>query len=363
MREPGENPEDLPIPRADRPINTRNLALTGLFSLALCFAIYHGRGLLAPVVVALFLRFLLIPLVRWLRALHVPAPLGAALVVAMTVAVLGGAIYGMASPVAAWLERAPRDLAELRELVDEWRPKLAELSRTANQLSDVTDGGDEPMQVELQGDDAVERAFRSTAPAALNFAMVIVLLFFLLASGDSMMNKLVRTAGGMSEKKRLVQMLRKIEIQVSSYLVTITLINICLGAAIALMCWLFGLPRPLLWGAMAALFNYVPYLGAIAGAAIVGGVSVANVGPELINLLPAVLYLLINGLEGYVITPMILGQSLALSPVAVFLSLLFWGWMWGLVGLVIAVPVLVAIKAGCARSERLESVAVFLGRG
>ncbi|MEO7723766.1 MAG: AI-2E family transporter, partial [Chthoniobacterales bacterium] len=161
-------------------------------------------------------------------------------------------------------------------------------------------------------------------------------------------------------KKRAVSIANEIETQISRYLFTVTLINLCLGLAVGTAVGLLGLPNPIMWGAMVAVLNFVPYLGALVGIAcmLLGALlSFNNLGVALI--FPGT-YLALATLEGNFITPFVMGRSLTLNPVLVLLSLTFWGWMWGIVGVILAVPILAAFKIFCSHIEPMEPLAEFI---
>jgi predicted PurR-regulated permease PerM len=186
------------------------------------------------------------------------------------------------------------------------------------------------------------------------------LLLFLLASQDSFLRSLVRVLPRLREKKLAVEVLRGIEREISRYLMTITLINLGLGAAIGVAMQLLGLPNPYLWGAMAALFNFIPYVGAICGAAIVGLVALLQDGVEAYALAVPATYLALSGIEGMLVTPAIVGRRLRLRPVVVFLGVLAWGWLWGIAGALLAIPMLVVLNILCRHVEPLQPLGEFL---
>mgnify|MGYP006198490919 CR=1 FL=1 len=159
---------------------------------------------------------------------------------------------------------------------------------------------------------------------------------------------------------QLRKVYEKIEGRISTYMLTITAINAGFGCSVAIAMYLLGLPNPVLWGVLAALLNFVPYLGGLIGAALICFVSLYVFDDSLQMMLPPLCYLLLNGAEAYFVTPMILGQTLSLSPVAVLLSLMFWGWLWGVVGVVLAVPLLIVVKVACANTRVAQGLAVLL---
>jgi predicted PurR-regulated permease PerM len=190
--------------------------------------------------------------------------------------------------------------------------------------------------------------------------LLLILLYFLLAYDGVFLTKLIKILPTLSDKKRAVSIATEIEGQVSRYLFTVTAINICLGIAVGAAVGLLGLRNPIMWGVMVALLNFIPYLGALTGIVCItlGAVlSFDSFGYALI--FPAV-YLTLATLEGNFITPWVMGRSLTLNPVMIILSLTFWGWMWGIVGIILAVPILAAFKIFCAHLEAMEPIAEFL---
>jgi predicted PurR-regulated permease PerM len=191
---------------------------------------------------------------------------------------------------------------------------------------------------------------------------MLILLFFILVSGDAFLNKLVRIAPSLDDKKRVVQAARDIQHQVSIYLGTITLINIVVGAVVAGLMHFFGVPNPILWGVMAGALNFIPYLGVAITIAVVAFVCLLTFDTIGQILLPPASIFLVNVVEGQFLTPIIAGRRLALSPVAIFLSLVVLGWIWGIIGVLIAVPVLATIKLVSEHVEPLMPLATLLGR-
>jgi predicted PurR-regulated permease PerM len=166
----------------------------------------------------------------------------------------------------------------------------------------------------------------------------------------------------LADKKKAVEIMRQIEEKISSYLLTTTLINVGLGAALCVVLWAIGMPNPLLWGLLATLLNYIPYIGALTGIAILFMASILSFDHLGYALIAPSAYIVINTIEGSFVAPMILGRSLELNPVAIFISLLFWGWLWGISGALLAVPLLVALKIVSDRVAALAPVSVFLAR-
>ena len=189
---------------------------------------------------------------------------------------------------------------------------------------------------------------------------VAILLFFLLASGDVFLRKLVTVIPTFRDKKRAVDITRQIEADISFYLLSFTSVNVGLGIAMAIATGLLGMPNPLLWGAVVAILNFVPYVGAVTSMIILGLVGVQSFDSLGLALAAPVILLVLVGLTAEVVTPMVLGRGLLLNPVAIFIAIMLWGWLWGLAGVLLAVPMLASFKIICERVEPLNGVAEFL---
>ncbi len=177
----------------------------------------------------------------------------------------------------------------------------------------------------------------------LGSVIVFFLLYFLLAGSDRLRRNTMRALPDSTSERRVMVILRRLQKQISRYLLSISLINLLLGVVIAGLAWAFDLPNPLLWGAMMAFLNFVPYLGPFVGMAVITAVSIVSLSPPQSFLMP-VLFLLVTSLEGQMITPTILGRNLSINPIFIFISLTFWGWLWGIIGALLAVPIMVSFK-------------------
>ena len=345
-----------------RPFDVRSVALTGLFLLAIFYTMYFMRSLLLPIVLALLLSYLLRPVVRALAKIKIPPLIGSAIILVSLVVLVGYGVSLLAAPATGWLEKAPYSLQELQyKLIPLKRPmeKVAQASGAIEKLTATADTGNKPAAVEVKKP-LSERLMVQTPEFLASVVTTIILLYFLLAYDGVFLGKLIKLMPTLSDKKRAVSIAHQIEGQVSRYLFTVTVINCGLGLAVGTVVGLLGLPNPLMWGAMVAVLNFIPYFGALTGiiCMTLGAIlSFDSVGYAL--LFPAA-YLGLAILEGNFITPMVMGRSLTLNPVLVLLSLLFWGWMWGIVGIVLAVPILAAFKIFCGHIEQMEPLAEFI---
>jgi predicted PurR-regulated permease PerM len=343
-----------------KPFDVRSIALTGLFILALFYTIYFMRSILLPIVLALLLSYLLRPIVRGLAKLKIPLTVSAAVILIGLLVLVGYGISALATPTVAWLQNAPAGLAELQHKLLPVKKSVAQVTQATNEIEKLATTNAEAKAVELKRHPITETFVTRTPEFIASAVFLVILLYFLLVYDQVFIAKLVKLLPTLSDKKTAVGIAQDIESQVSRYLFTITAINACLGLAVGTAVGLLGLRNPLMWGVMVALLNFVPYLGALTGIicmTIGAALSFDSLGYALI--FPAV-YLAFGTLEGSFITPWIMGRSLTLNPVIILLSLTFWGWMWGIVGIILAVPILAAFKIFCAHIKPMEPLAEFL---
>jgi predicted PurR-regulated permease PerM len=345
---------------SQKPFDVRSIALTGLFILAVFYTIYFMRSILLPIVLALLLSYLLRPIVRGLAKLKIPLPVGAALILIGLLALVGYGISTLATPAVGWLQKAPTGLAELQHKLLPVKKSVAQVTQATGEIEKLASANAEIKTVEVKRHPITEMLFMRTPEFIASAILLLILLYFLLVYDQTFIAKLVKLLPTLSDKKAAVGIAHDIESHVSRYLFTITAINACLGAAVGTAVGLLGLANPVMWGVMVALLNFVPYLGALTGiiCMTIGAVlSFDSLGYALV--FPAV-YLAFGTLEGSFITPWVMGRSLTLNPVIILLSLTFWGWMWGIVGIILAVPILAAFKIFCAHIKPMEPLAEFL---
>ena len=345
-----------------RPIDVQSIAIIGLFILAVFYTIYFMRAILLPLVLALLLSYLLRPIVRACAQIHVPPPIGAAVVLLALIGVVGYGLSFLAAPAADWLEKAPDSLHQLQSKLLPFRQPLQSVSKASGEIEKLTTPGasDNKREVEVKTHPIADILYVRTPEVVVGLALLIALLYFLLAYDGVFLTKLIKLLPTLADKKRAVFIANDIEAHVSRYLFTITMINIGLGIAVGTAAGLLGLPNPLMWGAMVAVLNFVPYLGALTGIICMTLAALLTFDSVGYALLIPVAYLGFAALEGSFITPWIMGRSLTLNPVIVLLSLVFWGWMWGFPGVILAVPILAAVKIFCAHIKPIEPIAEFL---
>lgn len=336
--------------------------LAGVFLLGAFHTLRMARGLFLPLALAFLFSLLLKPIVRALKRMRVPEAIGAALVLVTLLGVLGGAVTILADPAAEWIAKAPATLGRIQGKLAALRRPVEQIGKTADQVEKSVAGAARTAPApEVRQPWFKHAAFVGTEAFISGAVIVIVLVYFLLASGDMFLRKAVRLLPRSSDKVRAVEISRAIESQVSSYLATVTLINIGVGVAVGIGVWLLGMPNPALWGVLAGLLTYIPYLGALVGISILAVAALLNfdhVGRALA--VPGV-YVVVSFFEGNFVTPAIVGKKLALNPVAVFIGLIVWSFLWGVPGLLLAVPILATVRIICDHIDGLRFVAEFLG--
>lgn len=341
------------------------MALVGLFIIAHFAALYVARAFLIPILLAMHLALVLSPAVRALRRLGLPGAAGAALVLFGLLAAAGAGFYLLAAPTRAWMEKLPESFWIVEYRVRDLRKPVEAVRRAADEVEKIAAPEPEssrPAVVTMKTPSLKEILLSATHSVLVGIGLTVLAAYFFLVGGNLSLRKLIRVLPTLTDKRRAVQITRQTERQVSAYLRTITLINAALGAVLSGAVWLLGLPNPALWGAMAFVLNFIPFLGPLTGIVILGVVAVVTfpgLGQAL--LVPAV-YLLLHGVEADLITPLVLSRRLTLNPLVTFLWLSLWFWVWGIPGALLAVPMLKTLKIFCDNIPQLARAGQFLGR-
>jgi len=339
-------------------------AVIGLFVIALLAALNFARDVVLPILVALLLNWMFAPVIRGMQKLRISAPLGAAIIVLTLLSLFVGGIYNLAEPARAWLDRAPQVLRELGTELKIIAAPVKEVTSATDKVQELAQsiaggGPDRKIQEVVVRERRLVTIFVDAAKRfSLSTITALILLYFLLASGDLFLRKVIAATPQFADKKLAVEISRQVESDISTYLFTVTAINISLGCAVALAMYFMGVPNPILWGVTVGSLNFIPYLGDVASFTILTTVGLLTFDELWRSLLvPGVFYAL-TATEGYFVTPLVLGQRLRLNPVAIVLSLLLWGWLWGIPGALLAVPILVVLKT---ISERVDSLKTYSG--
>ena len=339
------------------------MALGALLLFALAYALRLARPVLLPLVLSGLLAMLLAPLTRLLRRARLPAALAALIVVGAFAGAAGWGVAMLAEPAATWIGRAPETMRELEHRLRSVRKSVIEARVAAETVEEIArvDDAPPPPEVTVKEPSLATRLLETTRAAVFYAAQVVILLYFLLASGETFLRKLVKVQDRLRAKVSVVKMTAEIQREFSNYLLAISCINAGLGLATALAMSLLGMPNPVLWGVMAAVLNYVPYLGSSVTLVIVSLVAILTFDTVTRALLPPAVFLALATIEGQFVTPMVVGRRLSLSPPLVIVALLVGGWIWGPVGALIAVPVLAMARIYCTHDEKLSPLAELMG--
>ncbi|WP_103171775.1 AI-2E family transporter [Paracoccus sp. SY] len=324
-----------------------NWAVIGIFLILAFAAIAAGRDFLMPVTLAVLLFFVFTPLRRLARRRGIPDWLtatGVTLGLVMAVALIA---YAASGPISQATHNLPMISTRLEHKFEEVRASIEDLQKAAEKIDEVQSGGSDAgatITVEQETDSTLKSLVKFTPTIAGQVVFTLVLLFFMLGSGDLLYLKIVQSFDSMSEKRSAYLALRQIEDSLGNYLGAITIINAGLGLAIGLAMFAWGMPGALLFGLGAFVLNFIPYLGAIAGVATAGLVALVVMPGVFWPMMVAGTYMMLTALEGQVITPYFVSRRLQMNTVVVFLAVALWAWLWSVIGMIIAVPVLVVMR-------------------
>ena len=367
------------------PVDVRSLSLSIIAGLAVIFALQYAQPVLIPVVIGVLLSYAMTPIVSSLARLHVPRAVGAGVAVSLLVGSLGVGVYTLSDEAVSIVASVPDAARRIRErfattrrqtdptLMTQVQQAAKEIEKTADAATTTPDderartGRDAVQRVQV-----VEPAFKASDYIWMGgvglfgflgqFFVILFLVYFLLVTGDLYKRKLVKIAGPTLSKKRVtVQILDEINQQIESFIKVQFVTSLLVALATGLALWAFGVQNFAMWGLLAGLFNSIPYLGPLL---VTGGLAV--VAFMQFNDVTKTLYMsgtamAITSLEGFLLTPMMMGRAARMNPVAVFVGLLFWSWLWGVWGTVLAVPMLMMIKATCDHVEDLQPIGELLG--
>ncbi|WP_245443214.1 AI-2E family transporter [Rhizobium sp. H4] len=342
----------------DLPTNPVVVLLSILVALATLCITYVAAEIVLPIVLALVLKLLFQPAMRLLEKLHFPRTLAALLLILFVfgaIVGIGGAISGQATE---WAAKLPEGIPRLQERLKFLNEPVKALQTFLHQVDSfmqqgsATSGG--------SGSTIAATLFAGTTHFAASFFETIVILFFLLVSGSTFLKRMVEILPNLKEKRQVVELSQDVEKNISAYLVTITVMNGAVGLATGIAMWLTGLGDPVLWGVAAFLLNYVPIMGPLLGVGIFLLAGLLVIDTLWLALLPAALYFVIHVAEGEIITPVLLARRFTLNPVLVIIALIFWFWMWGVPGAILAVPMLAIAKIVCDGIRPLAAIGHFL---
>lgn len=365
-KSPRRNAEGKPQLDDDVKVKVPTLAVYGILILAVFYTLYFAASLLIPIAIAVLLNVIFSPVGRSLVRRGVPNVVSAALIVIVLMGAIISSTFLLSNPVSDWVDRLPTIAWQIKGKLADLMQPVESVKQITTQVDDIASSatagetGEAESTVEIKGPSLSDQLFDSVQTIALQLGVVATLLFFLLASGELFKERFIAMVPGLKGKKQVLTIMQRIEKDASTYLLTMIGINFSLGLTIGVALWFLGLPNAVLWGFMAMFLNFIPYVGAIVGTGIVFMVALISQDSLTITLAAPLIYIGLSITEGQFITPSVLGRKLTINPVIIFVSVLFWGWMWGVPGAVMAVPILVTLRAFCDNIESLHLVSLFL---
>ncbi len=330
-----------------------------LVLMVVLYTCYFASGLLVPLVMAAFFATLLSPLINRAPLRWLPRGMAAMILVAGLVGSLGAVTVFVAPPAAEWTRNVPfllRDAApKLQAMVEPFR----DARRASDSLDQITGDGDDDIERVVIRPPTTD--LLSATPKVLGSVLAVLLLTFtFLVYGDDLLTKLLQLRRTRAQKRLTADIVQQIQSDLSRYVLTLSATSAVLGGVTALYLWYLGAQDPLLWGVLAAALNLTPIAGPLVMATLLTLVGLSQFDTVGAALLLPVGYVVFNALESNLLTPMLLGRTMRINPLAIILWLLLWGWLWGVVGLLVAVPMLVCLKIIASRVEAWQRWAKLL---
>ncbi|KGM56395.1 transporter [Lysobacter arseniciresistens ZS79] len=354
-------PDDEPPLSPLRP--RASTALIVLAVLAVGYTLWAAQAVILPILLAVFFALIGNPIIRALQRLLIPRALGALLVLMGGVAGTGLLANQLIEPAAEWARQVPRELREFAPRLRAMTKPVQAANEAAADIARATESGDaQPVQVVRTEANEPFKTLTATPRMIAAVLAVVLLTFFFMVFGENLQRNALALLPTRQQKRVTVDILNSIEREISRYVLTISVINFTVGMALAGILYLLEVPlaEALLWGTMAAVLNYAPYVGPMIGIVIMLLMGFVAFDDPWKSLLPAGIYLGLHTLEGQIITPIVLGRQMRLSPLVLILALMLFGWLWGITGLLLAVPLLVCVKIVLARIEGMEGWARLL---
>lgn len=324
---------------------TSNWELRILATLAILFTVKFSQPILFPVIFAFFLYLLINPLFEGLIKFKIPKIIAAALIVAGFLGLISSAITFFVQPASHWVESAPKNFQIIERKFNFVKKSLGKINKVAETAQHITEmKKDNQIKVTTQQSSLGSSLFDLTSNIIITIFTILLFLFFLLIYFKPFISNLDHVLYRRRKAAKENAFLSSLGNEVSSYMFVFSLICAGLGVVMASVFWLLGLPNPMLWGAMVAILTFIPYLGHLIGITIIFFISLISFDSYFHIFAPPIIYFLFTVLEGQVITPILLGKRLDLNPLLIFFNIFLWGWLWGVTGILISVPILVTVK-------------------
>ncbi|HET7125681.1 MAG TPA: AI-2E family transporter [Lysobacter sp.] len=355
-------PEAAPGEAPQRPRSPT--AMVVLAVLAVAFTLWAAQDLILPVLMAMFLALVGNPIIRMLQRIYLPRFIGALLVLSLGIAGTALLARQLVQPAGEWIREVPRELGQLAPKLRNLAKPMQDANKAAENIARAAGGEStaKPVQVIKTEANDPYKALTATPRMVASVLAVVLLTFFFMVYGQDLQRRAIALMPDRHQKKMTVEILHAIESEISRYVLTISIINVLFGLVYAGCLYFFlavPLDEALLWGTMAALLNFAPYVGPLIGIVVMLAMGFLTYDPWQ-SLVPSAIYLGLHTLEGQLVTPIVLGRRMALSPLLLILALMVFGWMWGILGLLLAVPLLVCVKIVLSRLDGMEGWARLL---
>jgi predicted PurR-regulated permease PerM len=359
---PPDPDEVAPVPVVAVPPRA-SMSMRILAGLAIAFTLWATQELILPILLALFFALVGNPILRLLQKVWIPRAVGAVLVVAVGIAALGLLGRQLVEPASEWVRQVPREMRQLGPKLQKMVKPVQDANKAAENIARAADGSNRNVQVVRTELNDPYKSLTATPKLIASVLAVVLLTLFFMIFGERMQHASISLLPSRQQKRLTVEILQSIEQEVSRYVLTITTINIVVGLIFAgLLHWVcdLSMQEALLWGTMAAILNFAPYVGPLIGLLLMLLMGFVEFDYPLPSLMPAALYLGLHTIEGQIVTPLVLGKRMAISPLVLMLALMVFGWGWGIIGLLLAVPIIVCAKIVLGKIEGLEGWAKVL---
>jgi predicted PurR-regulated permease PerM len=339
-----------------------------LWIVAICVAVGAlrlGRELLVPPVLAVLIALVLSGIVESLRRYRIPRAVSALVLLVLIGVAAGGTLHAVWTPALQWIESAPRVLRTIEHKMRPAQSVVRQLDLIARRASALAGAGDLPARAATSAAPPANSVSAMDVVGGMSGVMAAVLMgaaltLLMLAAGPPTLARLTAPFATDKRARHVVRVIEAIRLEVGRYYGTLAVLNLLFGTATALVMWWLGMPNPMLWGAVAGVLNFIPYLGCAATFAILSIVAFVSFDPISKTLLVAASFLLLAAIEGHVVEPVFVGRRLDLNPIVVLVALWTGAWIWGIAGMVVALPFLVATKVAASRSQNGGAVVRFL---
>ncbi|HEY5713706.1 MAG TPA: AI-2E family transporter [Allosphingosinicella sp.] len=333
--------------RRDRLLASLALMMGAALLIALPFALRAGAEFFLPVTAALVIAIALVPVLEWLERRRVPSPLAAFVCVVLFLVVANVAVAAIVFPATEWIRLLPTRIGRIRETLGPLIDVYSNLQHFIDNV--VREFGRAPgvaaQTVRVETPNSLLQIIATSAPfAAVQMFFAVLVIFFFLSGWTRMRKRTIVGRSSFDGAMTTARVIQQVVDATSTYLGTITIVNLGMGAVVAFALWMLDMPTPLMWGGIVALLNYIPYLGPIASAILLALGGLMTFTEPLYALLPAVSFVVIHLVESNIVTPTVVGRRLTINPLMILLALAFWAWVWGTTGALLAVPLLIILR-------------------